>query len=365
MDLKHLQNFINEFSELPKPPEVEPNLFSVGARGHYENPITDLLAFFFDTNAAHGLESLALEALIMLLPEEQPHDLHLIRPPEREVNTGRGRIDLLLEANNWVMVLENKIFHAQNNPFKDYQVYVKKHYSDKTPLLLVLSPAGTAPKGWQGISYLNLVDALKHKAADAFMNRPMNKWLILLREFILHLEQLMNSTPDLPAPTVEFILNNLHEINQLLEIKTRAINTIQKACVDYLQEAFGGKPITSSINQWHGYPAIRFALDSWQDKQHKQRPKSDVVLYLDACKGQESFHINYYIYGLQNEDQHAVVVSEMKQEDCTRTWRESNDTIACFQATLASTDQNQMFEAVAEKMRLVDRFEDEVRSKWD
>ncbi|MBE0509018.1 MAG: hypothetical protein IBX50_20255, partial [Marinospirillum sp.] len=171
-------------------------------------------------------------------------------------------------------------------------------------------------------------------------------------------------TPDLPAPTVEFILNNLHEINQLLELKNRAINAIQKECIDYLQEALGGKPVTSRINQWHGYPAIRFALDSWQDKQHKQYPKYDVVLYLDA-RGEKTFCINYYIYGIQNEDQHAVVVSEMKQEDCTRTWRESNDTIACFQVTLASTDQNQMFEAVAEKMRLVDRFEHDVRSKWD
>lgn len=211
MDLKHLQSFINEFSELPKPPEVEPNLFSLGARGHYENPITDLLAFFFDTNAAHGLESLALEALIMLLPEgQQPRDLHLIRPPEREVTTGRGRIDLLMVSSDWVIVLENKIFHAQNNPFDDYQDYVIKHYSGKTPLLLVLSPSGTAEgrDDWQGVSYLNLIDALKQKAADAFMNRPMNKWLILFREFILHLEQLMKGTPDLPAPTVEFILGH-------------------------------------------------------------------------------------------------------------------------------------------------------------
>ncbi|MFW8079771.1 PD-(D/E)XK nuclease family protein, partial [Klebsiella pneumoniae] len=105
-----------------------------GARGHYENPVSDLLAFFIDPDAPHGLNTLVLGALLECLPAHV--DASLLSPPAREVMTQKGtRIDLLLESKEWAMVLENKIWHQLNNPFNDYSGYLEQKHPDKKPFL--------------------------------------------------------------------------------------------------------------------------------------------------------------------------------------------------------------------------------------
>jgi hypothetical protein len=44
-DLKEYEKILETFT--PKPPP-EKNIFSIGGRSHYENPISDMLAFFID-----------------------------------------------------------------------------------------------------------------------------------------------------------------------------------------------------------------------------------------------------------------------------------------------------------------------------
>jgi len=41
------------------------------------------------------------------------------------------RIDLLLEWVELTMVLENKIWHQQNNPFSDYSSYLSQIFPNK------------------------------------------------------------------------------------------------------------------------------------------------------------------------------------------------------------------------------------------
>ncbi|MFP3398822.1 PD-(D/E)XK nuclease family protein, partial [Brevibacterium sp. SIMBA_078] len=73
--------------------------------------------------------NLMMEALFDALTVANPKsanfdfgDFSVINEPGREVTTkSNKRIDLLLEGNDWVMVIENKIYHHQVNPFKTYQ----------------------------------------------------------------------------------------------------------------------------------------------------------------------------------------------------------------------------------------------------
>jgi hypothetical protein len=54
--LNNVQKFKNDIKK-------EKNLFSLGGRGHYENPITDLLKFFFDPSEEHNFQDLFLSSL--------------------------------------------------------------------------------------------------------------------------------------------------------------------------------------------------------------------------------------------------------------------------------------------------------------
>lgn len=137
-----------------------------------------LAGFFLDPSGAHKLGNIGLSALLECLPNQQGQVLdcsQLCQPPEREVSAPHGgRIDLFLESDGWVMVLENKIFHHQNtsNP----------ELASKVQLLVVLSPSGTAPEGWLGISYQQLLEQLSNKLAQAFIHQPFNKWQLLLHK---------------------------------------------------------------------------------------------------------------------------------------------------------------------------------------
>ena len=234
MDIHQLKDLIDTIKALPKPEVPEPTMFSIGGRGYFENPTTDILAFFCNSEEIHGLNQLVNEALFDVVCKitsdnkiNNISDFHSTSEPQREVPTKtRSRIDLLIEGNEWVMVIENKIFHDQNNPFKDYEDFIisaqDDKFKDKIPIFIVLSPDGSAPQGWLPVSYAEFLLSLKLKLSDAFINQPLNKWLILLREFILHMESIV-SEPNIALETKSFILSHLAEIKEVENIKNKTI----------------------------------------------------------------------------------------------------------------------------------------------
>lgn len=44
--LSNIKNFLEEISVSDQGKDVEKNIFSIGAKGYYENPTSDMLAFF-------------------------------------------------------------------------------------------------------------------------------------------------------------------------------------------------------------------------------------------------------------------------------------------------------------------------------
>ncbi len=90
------------------PPFIEKNIFSIGGRGHYENPISDILSFFIDPQDQHGMGDVFLRAFFHSL-DECPETLHLNSTPRREELTKTGnRLDIVIESDNWILVIENK-----------------------------------------------------------------------------------------------------------------------------------------------------------------------------------------------------------------------------------------------------------------
>ncbi|MCE9969017.1 PD-(D/E)XK nuclease family protein [Aeromonas salmonicida] len=358
MKLELLRSLLDELSMVPTPVKREPNLFSIGARGHYENPISDLLAFFLCPNADHNLDSLVLETLLECLPEGAQLSASLINDPQREVTTHtNSRLDLLLESEEWVMALENKIWHHQNNPFSDYEAFLAKHYRDKPKLLLVLSPSGKSPIGWYGVAYHDFLNRLSPKLGQAFVTTPFNKWLILLREFLLHLESLM-AVSDIPTPTTNFVLSHLNEIQKIQDMKNSVVRDLQTQCVRYLEQHFSEQElnVSTKINTWYGYPALRFGFKHWVSD-------SDVVLFLDGREGHR-FAVNYYACDLKGDIQHQAAYEALYQVECSEQWQERANTVACFKLLLNDITPEAMFVEVARHLAMLDIFESKIRSKW-
>ncbi|WP_039046668.1 PD-(D/E)XK nuclease family protein [Plesiomonas shigelloides] len=352
--LSRFEQLLTEYQALTPVAEVEPNLFSIGGKGYYENPTTDILAFFCNTNGPHPLGDSVLNALLHCLPDDyHALDNHLIHAPEREVTTPSGkRIDLLLESDGWVMVLENKIFHQQNNPFTDYEDFIKHsnhqtRFADKDALFVVLSPSGeTLPDGWHGISYPALTEALKTELANQFFAQPINKWTLLLREFILHLESLM-SQPTVNSQTLNFVLNNLGSIKALQDTKQQAINTYHTHLQSALQAQLGTE-ISIRLHHWDGLPALRFGLSDWHGTD------SDVVLYLSTEKDESV--INVYAR-LNNHNNEAKADHFILNQHCIKRWVEGNGKYRGYQVSAAKMEETQIVKFIAERLQELDRFE--------
>lgn len=66
---------------------------------------------------------------------------------------------------------------------------------------------------------------------------PLNKWQVLLREFILHLETLMGKNT-IAAETETFVLENLRNIQEAVLLKNAVVKSLQEEGLRFLTEHF-------------------------------------------------------------------------------------------------------------------------------
>ena len=375
MNIEQFEKIIEDIRKLPAIPEPEATFFNIGGRGHYENPTTDVLAFFCDSNAAHGMGDLVPQAIFDVLLKENlkeateqlvwPTDCSLSAPPEREVVTKNGkRIDLLLEGSDWVMLIENKIYHHQNNPFAEYEEYIainakttRDRFNGKQPFLVVLSPDGKAPEGWLGLSYVSLVPALKSSLSDHFMLQPLNKWMVLLRDFLVNLEQIV-SHKSAPAETVDYVLRHLNDIHNVQTLKERAVKDLQNQIQSqsHLQSEFE-EDIFGKLENWYGYPALRFCLS-------KYKGSTETVLFLDAREGHD-FRLHLYVYKIDRNELRDQADQLLRNPRVEELSTERHETIRGYKEILDSKDIDNLAKAVASSLKRLEKFELNVRLKSD
>ena len=364
MNIIQLKQLIEHIKGLPTPETPEKTIFGIGSRGYYENPTSDVLAFFCDSEGEHGLGSLMMDALFDALIVSNPEsvdfdfsDFSIITEPEREVFTEDNKyIDILLEGNDWVMVIENKVFHKLNNPFESYKqhIYREEQYQGKRPIFVVLSPKGNAPTGWLGLSYPIFLDSIREKLARAFITQPLNKWLVLLREFILHLEGIMSGSIISPE-TTNYILENLRAIHQAERLKDKTIKAFHLELLQELSSIFPDDQIEIKLSTWNKYPALRFSFAKWKST-------SFAALYLDS-RINESFCINYYVTNITTAElKHKA--DEILKDDSKKQWvTGSNKTTLGYKTPFEKFDKTISLEGLVHKLTLINKFETEIRSQ--
>ncbi len=186
-DITKLESFLTKVGKYAIPLR-EPTLFAVGGRGHYENPASDLLAFFLKPEAEHGLGDLFLSTLLKCIKQDR-HQLNTRNVcVDREVRTSaRSFIDLEILGEDWCLIIENKIWHWIANPLDSYEAHAKSRRK-KTTLLAILSPDGHGKGHWIGVSYKEYCRSLGERFTAILFDASFSKWHLFAREFILHME---------------------------------------------------------------------------------------------------------------------------------------------------------------------------------
>lgn len=314
-------DIIHKVRELKKP-EVEKNIFSIGGRGHYENPISDILAFFINPKEEHGFGELFLRSLFESVNKKE-QILELIEPPTREQYTDSGkRIDLIVEGENWVFVIENKIRQKFINPFEDYEKYIRGKYgkNKKEIILTLLSIRDEIPpKNWIGVTYTKLISHVKSNIGKYFISASNNKWHVILREFILNIEQEYGETM-ISKERFDFVKSNYAEIQEINDMLNEYIQHIKLKGLKAINTASEKSDIAFSKQQNWGKLgiALRLLSKDWDDH-------TNITLLLSR---NGSFQVRLYVYNIPDEkvdDLKKVIIHERMND----YWVELNS-IRCF-----------------------------------
>lgn len=339
-------------------PDYEPSIFALGGRGYFENPTTDLLAFFLDPSQVHGQGDCFLRALLNCLPDVDELQTTLRAPPQREVSTQNGnRIDLLLLGDDWDLLLENKILHSQINPFSDYEEYADGLKDDKhrRRLCVVLSPSGESKaKNWIGVSYARLIAAIDDEMARQLQTQPLNKWRVLADEFVLHLKNIAVERR-MDANTLDFVFTHLPQINALNKLRDKAIDELDKRILERLQAEVPGYTPYTRRHTWQNGPALRYACNDWEGW-------SDVVLYLNCRLEHMRPFVRVYLCDVDK-----ALMDEGRKlftQPTKAPWTEGKSIIG-FEWGLGEFNEQRVIEMMVSKMRDLMRFENQIRASQE
>jgi hypothetical protein len=298
MDYDQLEAILKESRQFVKP-DVEKNIFSIGGRGHYENPISDILAFFLNTHEVHGFDDLILKSLNEAAGYPD-NDTDIIEPLLREVCTDDGKkIDILIKGQDYVLIIENKIRHWLANPFVSYDAYLEKYYQDKTRHRILLSiRKETAPNGgWSSLTYKDLLIRIRENLGKYLLNKPYSKWIVLLREFLLNIEQEYGADP-MDDKRFEFVGKNYGAIQDLKKMADEYIGELHKKALDVIRlDTDDDTSVSTHRELWGGIQiALCLYRKEWGGKTH--------IAFWFTPEG--SPHVSFFVYDILNSDESSL-----------------------------------------------------------
>ncbi len=179
------------FASLPKYERQKPTYLGISRYPHYENVISNILEFFLNTNECHGFGDLMIKSLLSnILPDEgldYPIETEWI---EREVSTSKSKkakkIDLLMETQDFIVCIENKIYAGLYNNLTEYSRYADSLSGNKQTYKIVLSlfpvPTKLLTDGFQNITYRTLFENLEVRLGS-YLSNEVSSYLPMLMDF--------------------------------------------------------------------------------------------------------------------------------------------------------------------------------------
>ena len=166
-----------------KAPEREITIFDTALKSHHENPITELLAFFLDPNEKHSLNSGFYDGFIEAIKQHEKYsefEFGEVLEVVTQQITDKGKfIDLWLETDTALIVVEVKVYHTQNNPFKEYLSWANKKLKDinktkqETGIEKKLVPLVFSPNGYT-VTPPFLIELMGRKSKSLLLFK--NRW---------------------------------------------------------------------------------------------------------------------------------------------------------------------------------------------
>ena len=264
-NLPKLQSLLSKLKELATP-SWEETILSIGGRGYYENPTSELLCFFFQPDNRHNLGTLFIECFLQACDSPSSSEISDLTLSsfqiQREVHTqDNKRIDLLLQGTDWAILIENKIRHHENNPFASYETYAKElEKTGKRVFKMILAPSvGQSREGWSRVTYSDFLARLSTQLETREDHKP-EKWLYFAKDFVLHFQQELYLTP-MTDDEISFVEKHHDLLKQAASLKTNYRKFMQDRLCSLATEATQSEEFYCKDHQW----ALRIYNHNWGD----------------------------------------------------------------------------------------------------
>lgn len=167
--------------------EVAPKTWMEIARiPHYENVVSRLYGFFWDSREAHGLGDLWWRALKSLLDEtELGQHKNLVLHEALEVTLEKqtkkgGYIDILLTNDQGAVIIENKVHHWLANDLEDYWNSIEMPEQKKIGVVLSPNALGKLPHSqFVQIRHIDLLDRVIALSGPYLLQAEGKYWVFL------------------------------------------------------------------------------------------------------------------------------------------------------------------------------------------
>jgi len=349
-EVKVLQNdnlldLLLEFQRIPKHKTYR-TFMEISGYPHYENVCSNILKFYLNPQNEHGLHDLVLKSLVHILDKKFQVDYEFEQiTVDREVITKKGnRLDLLIQTSNYVIGIENKVFHHLHNDLYDYGEMIDSYCSGskKVGIKIILSlykydDIKISHSDFQNIIYTELFDNIRLYIGN-YITPNNAMYITYLLDFIKSIENL-TSKAMYDKRLLQFFQKNSELVQDLtkgyIEFKAYLLSRLETLKTLLPEE------VTSHANQWvwkeDDYPCLvhdydiegfKIAIDAyitpqgWIIKLFARNQQSALYLFNKMINSNELL-LNAYL----NEDN--VIIYERLNFDV-----EINDVSICLQELL-------------------------------
>lgn len=316
--------------------ESHATFLSIGGRGYYENPTSDLLRFFIKPTNAHKLGTLFIDAFLEVAAFEKAPNSEATLDVEREARTKEEkRIDLVVSSSKWLLMIENKIWHAQVNPFEQYEELAAKLANGRDTYFAILSPSGhTVRKNWIGVCYQNFIAAIDSRLAKCSPEIQASKWFHFAQDFTLHLSQELY-TQTMTPEELAFVENNHQQLAEAAKLQRRYREHFKHSLPEFMNRVGNTEGSYSKDDGW----CIRLKHPTWQN--------SNIAWFQDEGDGFKT-KMTVYLENL-SPDQLTQAKSAFDDQYDMEHWEEGNSRWQCWR-TRSSYESSQDAEVILEKL---------------
>ena len=219
LSLEKITHLLNGLKSLPPLQKREPTFMEITGYPHFENVCSNILQFYLQPSNEHGFGTLLLDSLFTLINENVVIDGQNIDVRREESTIKSNRIDLVIESDDFILGIENKIFADEDNPFEDYTEHLNKYLPKVRQIykvILSLRPKKEAPSlcGFKPITYALFFEKVIANIGSYFLT-AREPHITFLRDFIQTIQNLQRET-SMDHLRLKFFRDNQQDLAKLL-----------------------------------------------------------------------------------------------------------------------------------------------------